>query len=312
MALFHSLRSKAARQFWLAGLMGALALASADAKDLTKEAEGSQGETITVHGIPQEVIRSEIEKMVYAPWYGQLARWDSTFCPLVAGLPERFQDMVLEHLTRTAHAVIPDLPAHCDTKTVFVLFADNGTAAFDEIVAQDPLLGHGDNSGGISRGDLVPPHKEDIEELRKDRPVRWYRSTTTAHASDVTVNGGRTESRGSSYWMSKPTQVRTTSTIVIVDLPLATGATWGQLADYVAFVVLAGPKMGDDFSERSIMGLFDEQHFQKTAPAGLTAFDAAMLHGLYEADPAQAAHDEQGEITQIMLHDLSHSTQAAP
>jgi hypothetical protein len=328
MSLFRVLRSKTTRQFWVAALLAGLSLTGADAKDMAREPEKPPGETIIVHGITPEVVRSEVEKILYAPWYHQLARWDSAFCPVVVGIPDPFRKVVLEHLTRTARAVIPGLPAQCSNTTVFVLFTGNGTAAFDKIVERDPSLGNGYGSIGINRDDVVPPHKEDIEALRKDRPVRWYRSTATDPAAAVTATsatsgkgGGRSVSingpvdesyGGTSFELSKPTQVRTTSTILIVDLPLASGPTWGQLADYIAFAVLAGPKLGDDFSERSIMSLYDAGHFQKTAPSGLTSFDKAMLHALYQADPAQAASAEQGEIAQVMVRDLSQSTQSSP
>ncbi|TWB11239.1 hypothetical protein FBZ86_101266 [Gluconacetobacter diazotrophicus] len=53
------------------------------------------------------------------------------------------------------------------------------------------------------------------------------------------------------------------------------------------------------------MSLFNDSHFQKTAPSRLTSFDRALLHALYAADPAQGANAEQGEIAYMVVDDLS-------
>lgn len=317
MSPFHDVWRLGGGRLWLAGVLAALALSDARAREPGRDERlASSAETVTVQALSPEVIRPEVETLLYKHWSSQINRWDTAFCPLVAGLPEPFQSVVLDHLTRAAHAVIPDLPEHCDTKTVVVLFTDNGSEAFDRILARNPSLGSGYDSRGFAREDLVPPDKRDIAALRQDRPVRWYRSIVTDPAPGVIVgwNGWLQRpillSYGGGSWLRKETQARTSSTIVIVDLPLAAGPTWRQLADYVAFVVLADSRIGDNFTERSIMSLYNDGHFQNAAPAGLTAFDMALLRALYKADPAQDAHDAQGEITQAITHDLSHPEQA--
>ncbi|MFC3956002.1 hypothetical protein [Gluconobacter wancherniae] len=104
------------------------------------------------------------------------------------------------------------------------------------------------------------------------------------------------------------TQARTTSVIVIIDITEASGATWKQLADYISFVVLAGPKLGKNFNAISIMSLYNNRTFQKkTAPPAMTPFDSAIIQALYESETAVQSHDEQLEITQSVISRLGSS-----
>jgi len=91
---------------------------------------------------------------------------------------------------------------------------------------------------------------------------------------------------------------------MIVDLPMSSGSTWGQLADYIAFAALTSPELGDAFDKDSIMSLYNHDRFQNTAPSDVTAFDLATLHALYDADADVAAHDEQAEIAHAVTSAL--------
>lgn len=268
----------------------------------------SPTETIIIHGVTPEMVQREVHKLAYAPWESQLPRWDARFCPVVVGLNDSFRDTVLRHLDRTARALIPDLPQHCSDRNVFLFFTDNGTAMFDAIVARVPTLGNGYGASGISSSDLEPPDRQTIQELRRDRPVRWYRSVSTEFAPGgsigVRAQSGKIDGKG--------TQARTTSTIVIIDQNLAAGATWGQLADYLVFVVLADPKLGETYNPGSVMSLFNEGMFQKNAPLSLTPFDTTLLHALYEVDPEQDAHAEQVDIVRAVTRGLTSTTYATP
>ena len=99
-------------------------------------------ESIVVRGMTQRALRDEVDKMIAAPWDHQLARWGSTFCPDVEGLPAPYHDVVMEHVERAAHAAISDLSTTCEKANVFILFADDGSAAFDQILARSPDLGN--------------------------------------------------------------------------------------------------------------------------------------------------------------------------
>ena len=274
-------------------------------------------ESIVVRGMTQRALRDEVDKMIAAPWDHQLARWGSTFCPDVEGLPAPYHDVVMEHVERAAHAAISDLSTTCEKANVFILFADDGSAAFDQILARSPDLGNHVPLVAINTGDFASPYADDIAELRTPRPVRWYRSTITdAAPGAVAIWSPRFHRivairniKVSQFELN--TQARTSSVILIVDTNLATGARLGQLADYIAFIVLAGPKLGDDFDPISIMSLFDGNRFNPAAPPGLTRFDTTLLHALYEADPARQAHDEQAEISLIMHHDLARRADTA-
>ncbi|GBR06755.1 hypothetical protein, partial [Acetobacter oeni] len=255
--------------------------------------------------MPPDVVQGEVQKIFYEQWDSQIPRWGSKFCPVVLGLSDPFGGMVLEALNQTARSLIPDIPPQCNDKNVFLLFSDDGTALFNMVYNRIPTLGNGYDSSGISPSDLDLPDKQLVKELRQNRPVRWYRSISTDHEAG-TLLGSRAQS---ALVGAKGTQARTTSTIVIVDQNLASGATWQQLIDYLTVVVLAAPKLGGTFNENSIMSLFNDNHFQTKAPPRLTSFDTELLHALYEADPAQDAHSEQMDIARTVSKNVTSTIQ---
>jgi len=290
-------------------------LASMTLPAWSQTSKGSD-ETIVVHGVEQKAVRGEVDKMIAAPWYAQLARWGDSVCPTVAGLPEPYRSVVLDHLQRAARAVIPDLSASCPHPNVMVLFTDDGTAAFNEILAKVPMFGNTGAAVPLVTTEIEPPSSSEIAELRRNRPVRWYRNTVIEPAPGVVTvwsprfNRYVADDRMKISSFEKSTQARVNSVTVIVDVPLASGATIGQLADYIAFVVLGGPKLGDTFNPVSIMSLYDSDRFNRAAPATLSRFDMAMLHALFVADPARDAHDEQAEISLIVHENLSKQATA--
>ncbi|MBO1359462.1 hypothetical protein J2D73_06580 [Acetobacter sacchari] len=272
----------------------------------TTPALAAPDETVTVYGLSPKIVLHEIRKMASGQWDAQLARWDSAFCPGVLGLDEPFQGIVLKHLDRAARAVIPGLPATCKTKNAFIVFSENGSAMFDAIDKGLPTLGNGYDSSNVSKQDFEPPDRRIVAQLRQDRPVRWYRSTSVQYFNGAWGDA----SAQSAKFDEKGTLLRTTFSIVIVDRNLASGASWGQLADYVAFVVLAAPALGENFNQNSIMSLYDEGRFQSTAPSLMTPLDDAVLRALYAANPAQDAHAEQTQIAASVSNDVTLQTRA--
>ncbi|WP_367160475.1 hypothetical protein ABUE34_03290 [Kozakia baliensis] len=290
-------------------------VARADGTSQTKASHAviASNGTINVHGLSEEEIRHSVEQLTATPWYKQLSRWDTSLCPLIVGLPEPFKGIVFDHIQRTATMVMGTRPKHCTKNNAIIAVTQDGTQTFDEIYKRMPALGQGFDSLGYFKSDQTTPDKYDVSLLREPRPVRWYRGVTTDLADGVVgrminLSNGRRVASIVSYGdrgilTQKDTISRTSSLILIVDLPRAAGPTWGQLADYIAFVTLASPGLGETFSRTSIMSLFNGGHFQSTAPTRLTNFDIAMLKSLYKADNDVEAHDEQAQIA----HDVTHA-----
>ncbi|MGI4747210.1 MAG: hypothetical protein ACRYGI_09145 [Janthinobacterium lividum] len=283
----------------------------------TASAETDSNETIIVHGITPKAIRGEVDKMVAAPWYQQLARWGNTFCPTVEGLPEPYREVVVDHLQKAARAMIPDLSTSCAQSNVFVLFTDDGTEAFNRILAQAPLLGK--TVDPLSAGDSSSsPSKGEIAELRQDRPVRWFRKTVNETAPGVILRLWAWAPHRPAFDrtmvspMDKDTQARVNSLTVIVDAKRASGAKLGQLSDYIAFVALGDPELGVSFSPISIMSLYNNDTFNAAAPSSMTRFDGWLLHALFEANPARDAHVEQAEISALVHERLANQNTASP
>ena len=84
---------------------------------------------------------------------------------------------------------------------------------------------------------------------------------------------------------------------MVVDRKTALGLTMGQLADYVAVVGLAQIDLDKDFgSAPTILNAFRASPEAK--PAGVTAWDLALLHALYTVNRSgrMALADVQGMV----------------
>lgn len=272
------------------------------------------GETITVHGVSPDSVRHAVEQVTTAPWYEQVSRWGAPPCPVVSGLPEPFYSIVIGHINRLSRLAFKGQEADCSKQNLLIFFTQNGTQTFNTVLHDDPFLGRGTDSSGLTRDDYALPDESDIRQLREDRPVRWYRAISTDPADGVIAILSRgSQASGPAKVLSdsirgvfghKRTQLRATYLIMIVDLPRSAGPTWGQLADYIAFASLTSPKLGDVFYKGSIMSLYNQDRFQQGAPRQLTSFDLATLQALYGADADLAAHDEQAEITHEVTSEI--------
>lgn len=274
-------------------------------------AETGTSETVIVHGITPKAIRGEVDKMVAAPWYGQLARWGDTFCPTVVGIPEPYRKVVLDHLQRAARVMIPDLSISCAQSNVLVLFTDDGTEAFNQILAKAPMLGKTVDPVSIDYSSFSPS-KGELAELRQDRPVRWFRKTVIEAAPGVLwLPQFRRFYRLIIDSFDKDTQARVNSVTIIVDVERASGARLDQLSDYIAFVALGDPELGGNFSPVSIMSVYNNDKFNAAAPSRMTRFDESVLHALFDANPARDADDEQAEISTLVHERLANQNTAS-
>jgi len=313
LSLSRSMRGLGGRRSLLMlSLVASLAWASLP----NASADTDTSETIIVHGITPKAIRGEVDKMVAAPWYQQLARWGNTFCPTVVGLPEPYREVVVDHLQKAARAMIPDLSTSCAENNVFVLFTNDGTEAFNRILAKAPMLGKTVDPVSMDYSSSSPS-KGEVAELRQDRPVRWFRKTVNETAPGVFLRPRSPVSKKTVFDrtmanpMDKDTQARVNSVTVIVDVERASGATLGQLSDYIAFVALADPEVGDSFSPVSIMSLYNNDKFNAAAPGTMTRFDGWLLHALFDANPARDAHDEQAEISTLVRERFANQNTAS-
>jgi hypothetical protein len=277
-----------ARSRWSASmrrLVLALAAFSTAAMGQPPSATGS-GEII-VEGRP--LSRSDIAKVVHSishpePTGGfesQYPRWADRICVLVGGFPRDGAQFIADRIGEVARSLKLDAgPPGC-SPNIFILATDNPAKLIAGLRLKRQGMVSGQDSAVIAR--IQQGHDA----------VRWLGSTTISGAFGAPMQDSAFNSNGhaapqtSSYdggsRLTARTQTFLTRETIVVDGNQIDGVSFGQLADYLAFVALAqlNPHAATPGVD-SILSLFPRGN---QAPAGLTAFDKAYLTALYRSDP---------------------------
>lgn len=240
-----------------------------------------------------EVIRNFVAD-VSAPVNGerQLARWDRTICPGVAGLRGRYAQVLNDRLAVAAYRVGLDVGEPGCRPNIMIFATRDGNALAREIVEQNPRLVslYGDTGNTVGRARI-----RDFQSV--PRAVRWWHVTRTFTSEGIAVDrGDQVQVRGSSR-LRRNTRQDFDRVIIIVDVNQAQGVPFGALADYIAMVALAqldATARVDGYD--SVLTLFNERREGRAGPAGLTGWDVSYLQGLYgavrEARNVQAQQDD--------------------
>jgi hypothetical protein len=230
-----------------------------------------------------------------------LKRWRRPMCPLVAGLPEREGEFVLERLSqiaRDAHAPLAGETCHPNFYIVATMEPEELLKAWRH---RDRTL-----YGGASPTQLA-------HFLKPDQAVRvWYNARFADAGGGVDPGAEGTEYNGRPVPTNHRAQggrlmiadvLAFSSVIVIIDLRRVQGLSYGALTDYVAMLGLsqfdARANLGD---APTILQLF-AAHPPQPAPAGLTEWDTALLKALYESE--QAAFMQRSQIIQLMMRSIA-------
>lgn len=216
-------------------------------------------------------------------------RWDRPICPLVAGLPKNDGDFILARISQAARAAGAPLAGRGCHPDLFVMATSRPKLLLRLWWKRDPNL-YNTHDGIAPVWQFIASH----------RPVHvWYNialgcggspmSTSAPDgslaAAGVLISGGGTVcGQGVDTLLVNATARKFSSVIVVINKRRVHGMTYGQLAAYIALVGLAqinpDAKVG---AVPTILHLFQGvQH----PPSGLTAWDRALLYGLYHTNSA--------------------------
>lgn len=216
-----------------------------------------------------------------------LSRWKVPICTVAVGLAPAMADFVEQRISRIAKdAEIPIGEQDCAPNFVVVVTPDPQKLLKDWWSEDHGLFNRDRGLGGVNRM------------IRTDQPVRvWH------NACNIPPLRGYYEPSGQLPCNTGVTGSRLThaavraiySAIVVVDLDLIEGLTFGQVADYAAMVGLAkirpNPELG---GATTILSLFETE--ADSHPTGLTVWDRSFLKAIYATTDGSVT-----EITQIKL-----------
>jgi hypothetical protein len=292
----------------VAGLsVSAAAMAQEAAQDAspTAPATGSQpsNDRVVVTGRKLEELVREFVGEVADPVSSNfgIARWDGRVCVGVENLPPEAAQYVVDRISEVALEVglTPGEPG-CRPE-IAIVFTTDGKALASFLAKEEPRVFRPfGGAGGTTQG----LHALD-DFVSSDAPVRWWQiSMPVDEAGNVAIAIPGEPApfvRGSNSRIHSSIRDELWAAVVIVDVARSEGATFAQMADYLAMVTLAQIDPGADPSSfDSILNLFPE-------PEGgadrLTDWDQSYLKALYDFDQHRAPGLQIGQISRSMVDD---------
>ncbi|WP_313014187.1 hypothetical protein [Brevundimonas sp.] len=268
-------------------LLAALLASGVQAQDPAPTPPPVDLEDITVEGrSTRQAAQQFVQRVAAAPAGARLGRWNTPICVSVANMKAPYGQMLADRIGDIATELGVSVGAPGCTPNVLVIAADDGPAVASALVEgwrrrfRPPI----DNTNmGLAA----------LERFKtSDAPVRWWHISLPVSADtgqlaarvageDPPSIGSRTVSR-----MRSPLRYDLRSATVVIDMAKANGVMLPALLDYAAMVVLAQVDPRSDYSDQpTILNLFN-------APEGITGmtdWDLAYLHALYEAEPDRAS-----------------------
>ncbi len=240
-------------------------------------------------------MRAFVREIAVKPYDSSLARWEPVvpICPLVAGLPRVDGEFVLARVSQIAAAAGAPLAAeHCKPNLYVVVSADPDALLKAWNRRDVRMFGDESDQGGTTIRKF----------LNASGPIRvWYNAEL--YSADGTPLGNMGDCQSVMACRTTPRAQATrivfnqtrdlTSALVMVDGPRARGINFGQLASYIAMVVLAEIRASADAANApSILQLFSRPENER--PAGLSPWDEAFLKALYRTE-----HTDRQQLEEI-------------
>lgn len=271
-------------------------------------AQEAEPDIVVVGERLQEMVRSFVGEVATAPnTEHQMARWDRTICPLVAGLPQRQMQYMADRIAQRAHQIgLQTQGPGCQANILIFVTPDASVLAEGIVEEYRTLVAYYATNGvsTLGRGPL-----DDF--ATSDAPVRWWHVNETVSGDGQTVSGDasgslvmRTTQAPSRF--RRMTRQDFLRVLIIVDARQANGVTFQALSDYLAMVSLAqlDPE-GETTGTPTILNLFHARDSGGVIPLAMTEWDEAYLDGLYNARrTAPTDLWQRRDITERMVEQL--------
>lgn len=206
-----------------------------------------------------------------------LPRFEDAICPGVVGLPVATAEYIVGRIRQNAEMLGRRMaaPDQCEANLVVAIVPD-GQAFLQEM----------NRSQGYLFVEMTPTERRAL--LADEGPVHVFSRvfTRTRDGMRVDRRDSLTDHPQATGWAAhskiySPVRHDIVHAMVLFDAAAVRGLSITQLADYATVRALMrhAPGPGETGGD-SILNLFDAGAAAR--PAGLTAFDSALLHGLYD------------------------------
>ncbi len=235
---------------------------------------------------------------------GQIARFETPICPAVVGLPPAHAQIITARIRGLAQAVGLRQDAPGCRANVTVVIADDGSTFLASLARRRPML--------FERMALP-----DRRALFAGKGPVWHWSSTDVkrrdggpveHISAIDLsNGGPPQPVATNAFivpnaslsrLSMPIRQDMTLAFVVLRAEDIIGLTLRQIADFCAMTALGGinQRQTEALHHRSILTMFSDSRNGATLESEATAFDTALLAGLYAGNTGFSADQQSVAI----------------
>lgn len=261
---------------------------------------------VTVESPRERALRRQVDHFVTSvivkPADDAFDRWSIPICPLVAGLPKAFGELILERISKAAVDAHAPLAGKDCRPDLFVVAHNDVGRLLKTWWARDP--------------DTYNYHDQGVEAVkrffRSKQPIRaWYNTRwedsgggncmtempAAALGSHVPVGLDVQACTGRASRLTyASTGANIISAVIVIDTDRMKGMTTRQLADYIALISLADVRQdADPAPVPSILELFGHA----APPQELTQWDRALLYSLYDTNREDSLQLPEMETTMV-------------
>jgi hypothetical protein len=198
-----------------------------------------------------------------------VARWNSPICPSVSGATPEQGEFIRSRILEIAASVRAPVGRNKKCQpNLLVILTEQPAPLWESWRTRSPRIFYEQSQVEIARA------------LETPRPVSAWLNAMLINADGT--RGGEFNRLVDSHIKASVSE-DISSVIMMVDTTATCGATFGQLADYIAMVSLARIDLDADFGDAgSILRVFAKR--AEGAPKRLTNWDHAFLKALYRPD----------------------------
>lgn len=272
-------------------------LAGAAGSGFAQQASPEPREEVVITGRSEEAaIRAFVDDLARdrAP-ENQLARWDRSICPGVAGLQAEYARFVLRRIWQRAREVGLEAGRSGCRVDILIIVSTDANATARELVDRYPRV-----LGKFQQYGESTPGRESLQAFRTSAaPVRWWFVSNTATVDGTKISQGPDGAAPvvrvpNASLINRQTRQDFSRAFMIVDAGKIMGVELSALADYLAMAALAQIDAGADTSSYStILNLFSAPARGDAPMSAMTTWDLAYLSGLYKAPRAAASAKAQ-------------------
>jgi hypothetical protein len=296
---------------WMMAVALAVQATPQTAAPLDPQRAPDRVDDVAVTGVDAEAVNAFVGELLEPAKLGrnigQLARWDDPLCVRVIGGVPDVNTRLAEQIADAFRSLgAPLEEGYCRHPNVMVVIADEA-GGFARTVTQR------------YSNRLFDNRRQDMAEFAgPPRPVRWQHRTRTtalrqsAAATMVAANleGGKdvTGADLPNTRLSLSTAEEIDRALIVIDSRRLGDVPSRGLAAYVAFAVMLDlPQLPDVVGADTILNLFEPG-----GPTELTAWDRALVGGVYSVSAGQPFTNQERQITRDMRRSLVEAAVATP